>query len=175
MPVARHLVETVAVSHGVCVHPVPVRRIEPASGASEIVDVPCAATLESKCPPCATRARSLRITQCRTGWHLDEEPVFEPDEPSEQQVELTTLRADLEAILVQARAEGQDEALIVASIERVEAELSPIGSPGEARPVWKPRRVRSTKRRQDVPDLPTRTRARSTGARPSVSAAAACW
>ena len=157
MPVARHLVETVAVSHGVCVHPVPVRRIDPASGASEIVDVPCGATLESKCPPCATRARSLRITQCRTGWHLDEEPVFEPDEPSEQQVELTTLRADLEAVLAQARAEGQDEAPIAASIERVEEELSRSGVRGKPAPSEKPRRVRSTKRRQDVPDLPTRT------------------
>ncbi len=49
MPVAAHMVEALAVHHGVCVHPVPVRRIDPDTGASEIVDVPCGATLESKC------------------------------------------------------------------------------------------------------------------------------
>lgn len=121
-PVARHLVEAAAVSYGVCVHPVPVRRIDQETGATDIVDVPCGATLESKCPPCAARARSLRIAQCRAGWHMDQEPVFEPDEPTDHQLELATLRADLEAALVQARADGLNEAPILASIERVEDE-----------------------------------------------------
>lgn len=105
-------------SYGVCVHPVPVRRIDPETGASEIVDVPCGATLESKCPPCAKRARSLRIAQCREGWHLEEEPILEPDDPNDHQVELVTLRADLEAALVHSRGERSDEAPILASIER---------------------------------------------------------
>ncbi|HET8984072.1 MAG TPA: replication initiator, partial [Pedococcus sp.] len=123
LPLARHVVEAAAVSHGVCVHPVPVRRIDPETGGSVVVDVPCGATLESKCPPCAQRARSLRIAQCRTGWHLETEPVFEPDDPTHHQIELATLRADLEAALVRARAEGLDEAPILASIQRVEEAL----------------------------------------------------
>lgn len=112
--------------------------------------------MESKCPPCATRARSLRIAQCRAGWHLETEPVFEPDEPTDHQVELATLRADLEAALVEARAEGLGEAPILASIQRVEEALTRSGVRGKPTPSDKPRRIRSTKRRQDVPDLPTR-------------------
>ena len=134
LPAAKHVVEAAAVSYGVCVHPVPVRRIDPATGATEIVDVPCGATLESKCPLCAARARSLRIAQCREGWHMDQEPVFEPDEPTDQQVELATLRADLEAALVQARRDGLDEAPILASIERVEDELTRSGVRGKPTP-----------------------------------------
>ena len=156
MPVARNLVEAAAISYGVCVHPVPVRRIDQETGATEIVDVPCGATLESKCPPCAARGRSLRIAQFRTGWHMDHEPVFEPDDPTDHQLELATLRADLEAALVQARTDGLDEAPIRASIKRVEDELTRSGVRGKPTPSQKPRRVRSTKRRQDVPDLPLR-------------------
>lgn len=156
MPVAKHLVEAAAISYGVCVHPVPVRRIDQETGATDIVDVPCGATLESKCPPCAARARSLRIAQCRAGWHMDQEPVFKPDDPTDHQLELATLRADLEAALVQARTDGLDEAPIRASIERVEHELTRSGVRGKPTPSEKQRRVRSTKRRQDVPDLPRR-------------------
>ena len=154
---AKDVVEAVAVSHGVCVHPVPLRRIDPATGATEIVDVPCGATLESKCPPCAKRARSLRIAQCKAGWHLEAEPLFEPDDPTEEQQKLAALRAELEAALVRARAEGLDESPILSSIERVEERLAQSGVRGKPAPSDRPRRVRSTKRRQDVPDLPTRT------------------
>jgi hypothetical protein len=33
------------------------------------------------CPPCADRAKRLRIQQCREGWHLDTEPEHEPAPP----------------------------------------------------------------------------------------------
>ena len=32
------------------------------------------------------RARSQRIAQWRACWHLENEPVFEPDEPTDHQV-----------------------------------------------------------------------------------------
>ena len=86
LPMAKDVVEAVAISHRVCVRPVPLRRIDPDTGATEIVDVPCGATLESKCPPCAQRAKSLRIAQCKAGWHLESEPIFEPDEPNKEQL-----------------------------------------------------------------------------------------
>ena len=156
MPVAAHMVEALAVHHGVCVHPVPVRRIDQDTGASEIVDVPCGATLESKCPPCAERAKRLRLAQCREGWHLEEEPVFDPDEPTDEQQDLVALRADLEAALVQARREHIDEAPILASIERVEDQLTESGVRGKPTPSRGTRRSRSTRRRQDAPELPTR-------------------
>lgn len=87
-----------------CVHPIPVRRVDPETGATDIVDVPCGATVSSKCPSCAERARLLRVTQCRQGWHLDVEPMLEPDDPSDEQLELATLRADLEAVRARAVA-----------------------------------------------------------------------
>src|SRR5664280_2322181 len=73
-PLARVVVEAVAIEHGVCVRPIPMRRVDLETGASEIIDVPCGSTLSSKCPPCAHRARVLRMAQCRTGWHLGSEP-----------------------------------------------------------------------------------------------------
>lgn len=84
------MVEHVSIKHGVRVRPVPLRRIDPDTGASEIVDVPCGATTDDKCPPCAERQRSRRKAQCRQGWHADEEPILEPDEPSDRETELAT-------------------------------------------------------------------------------------
>lgn len=154
LPVARQVVEAVAVKYGVCVHPIPVRRVDPETGATDIVDVPCGATVTSKCPSCAERARLLRITQCRQGWHLDAEPILEPDDPSDEQQELATLRADLEAVRTRAVVEGLDMSEVEAAIERVDEALTAAGVRGNAVPSRARRRVRSTRRRQDAPDLP---------------------
>jgi hypothetical protein len=148
------VVEAVAVKYGVCVHPIPVRRLDPETGATDIVDVPCGATVSSKCPSCAERARLLRITQCRQGWHLDVEPMLEPDDPSDEQLELATLRADLEAVRAEAVAEGLDLSESDAAIARVDEALTEAGVRGNSVPSRGPRRVRSTRRRQDAPDLP---------------------
>ena len=98
MPMARDVVEAIAVQNGVCVRPVPLRRIDTHTGRSEIIDVPCGATLEAKCPSCAWRNRHLRMAQCREGWHLDEEPAPSPDEPDDYQRHLVELRAELQAV-----------------------------------------------------------------------------
>ncbi|HEX8780423.1 MAG TPA: replication initiator [Nocardioides sp.] len=156
MPVAFHVVEAVAVSHGVCVQPVPVRRIDPETGESTIVDIPCGNTLESHCPPCAEVKRQVRMAQFGEWWHLDEEPVVEADDPDEVQLELATLRADLEAALVLSREEGRDEAPVLAAIEQVDEDLARAGVRGSTVPNRTRRRARSTRRRQDVPDLPRR-------------------
>jgi hypothetical protein len=60
--------------HGVCTHPVILEQTDTVTGRSQLVPVPCGATLESKCGPCARKARTLRKAQCREGWHLTEEP-----------------------------------------------------------------------------------------------------
>ncbi|MBA2559174.1 MAG: replication initiation protein, partial [Propionibacteriales bacterium] len=154
LPVARQVVEAVAVKYGVCVHPIPVRRVDPETGTSDIVDVPCGATVTSKCPACAERARLLRITQCRQGWHLEAEPILEPDDPSDDQQELATLRADLEAVRTRAVIEGKDTVVVQAAIERVDDAMTAAGVRGNFLPSHARRRVRSTRRRQDAPDLP---------------------
>src|SRR5690625_7570550 len=84
-PLAREVAEQVAADHGVCVRPVSLRRTDMATGETEIIDVPCGSALESRCPSCAKRKRSLRRTQCEEGWHLAAEPVVEADPPTEQQ------------------------------------------------------------------------------------------
>ncbi len=84
-PLAREVAEQIAADKGVCIRPVSLRRTDIATGQTEIIDVPCGSTLESRCPACAKRKRSLRRTQCEEGWHLATEPVVEPDPPSEEQ------------------------------------------------------------------------------------------
>jgi hypothetical protein len=98
---------------GVCAQPVVARVADIESGEVRIVPMSCGSTREDRCPPCADRAKRLRIQQCREGWHLDTEPEHQP--------------ADVED---QADDDGE--------------------CPGEDTD----RRVRSTRRRQDAPDLP---------------------
>ena len=69
-PMAREL----AVLKGVCVRPVMRMVTDRESGVSSTVGIACGATRESLCPPCAAKARRLRIQQCAEGWHRVEEP-----------------------------------------------------------------------------------------------------
>jgi hypothetical protein len=96
---------------GVCAHPVIARVTDVEAGEVRMVPISCGSTREDRCPPCADRAKRLRIQQCREGWHLDTEPEWAgPD------------------------GEGDDQA--------------------DDQPDETGRRVRSTRRRQDAPDLP---------------------
>jgi hypothetical protein len=106
------LVREAALIAGVCARPVISRVTDDESGDVRVVPISCGSTREDRCPPCADRAKRLRIQQCREGWHLDTEPEHHtPDEPS-------------------ADEDDEDQA----------------DDDG--------RRVRSTRRRQDAPDLP---------------------
>src|ERR1700729_1690299 len=85
MPLARDVVRDLAAEHGACTRPVQLRRTALATGKTEPVLVPCGHTLAAVCPSCADRAKTLRAAQCREGWHLDHEPVTDPDESDEMQ------------------------------------------------------------------------------------------
>ncbi|RJS46555.1 replication initiator [Nocardioides cavernaquae] len=111
------LLRATAEANGVCVRPVLQELIDTKTGVARTVAIPCGATRESKCPPCAAKARRLRIQQCREGWHREDEPEFDA---SEDQTEDTEESDDVEP-------EDPEEVT---------------------------RRVRSTRRRQDVADLP---------------------
>jgi hypothetical protein len=156
MPLARDVVEEVAKLHGVCIRPVPLRRLDTHTGQWELIDVPCGSTQEAKCPPCAKRNRQLRIAQCREGWHLDHEPVITPDEPTDDQRWLVEFRADLQARRDEAEQLGEDTADWDAAIEGVNAEINEAGMRGNVLGRTAAKRVRSTRRRQDAPDLPKR-------------------
>src|SRR5215213_3064823 len=73
-PRARDALRETAVEFGVCVRPLPLRRVDTATGETEIFDVPCGSTRATVCPSCAAKARRLRAQQCREGWHLTEDP-----------------------------------------------------------------------------------------------------
>lgn len=105
-PLARGVLEAVAVEHGVCVRPVPMRRVDLHTGSSEMVYVPCGHTLASVCPSCAERKRKLRAVQCRQGWHLAEEPVITRADPDEEQRAWMELRSQAQAARDRAAENG---------------------------------------------------------------------
>ncbi|MEU5867127.1 replication initiator [Nonomuraea sp. NPDC047529] len=162
MPLARDVVEEVAKLHGVCIRPVPLKRLDTHTGQWEIIDVPCGSTLEAKCPPCAKRNRQLRIAQCREGWHLDHEPAITPDEPTDDQRWLVEFRADLQARREEAEQLGEDTADWDAAIAGLDEEINAAGMRGSVLGRNAPKRTRSTRRRQDAPDLPKRKMADTT-------------
>ena len=154
--VARQLAE----DHGVCVRPLAMRRLDLTSGRVDVVAVPCGSRWESSCPPCADKVRRLRMVQCREGWHLDTEPVPAPADPTERQKELMAVRADLHAAYADAKEESDDAACeeIRDAVDELDAELRGLGVRGRLAPLNPdpPRAQRSTRRRQDAPNLPRR-------------------
>ena len=162
MPLARDVVKAVAVEHGVCIRPVPVRQTDTVTGETTVVDVPCGATFASKCPPCAERARRLRMVQCREGWHLDHEPDLTADDPTVRQRELMADRAGLVEVRDLVADAGGDVGLVDEEIGECDQEIAEAGVRGTVVPDAKSRRVRSTRRRQDAADLPRRKIAAST-------------
>ena len=160
-PLARDAVKTVAAEHGACIRPVQLRRISTVTGDDEQVMVACGATLAAVCPSCAERARALRAQQCREGWHLEDEPALDPGPPDGGQKLLIERLADLRARLDRAEAAGRDTRELDELLEATEAALAATGLRGRADPDGnsggQARRHRSTRRRQDVPDMPRHT------------------
>ncbi|MDR6322975.1 hypothetical protein J3R03_007171 [Actinoplanes couchii] len=169
-PRAVDALKDLAIDHGVCIRPIALRRTDLATGKTELVGLPCGATLEAKCPPCAKRARRLRQVQIREGWHRTDEPVPGPEPATPRQRDLITARAHLEFERAALQLVAMEPDQRTAELERidtaigaVEQEIAAEGlrgsiAPGRSRTDPEddsgPRRVRSTKRRQDVPDLP---------------------
>jgi replication initiator protein RepSA len=156
MPLARDVVRDLALSHGGCVRPIQLRRTDTATGQVEQVLVPCGHTLATVCPSCAERNRVLRAAQCREGWHLDHEPIIEPDEPDDEQCVWVKLRAQAQQDHDQAEAAGHDTAEDDAAISELDELITRSGMRGNVLPKRQARRHRSTRRRQDTPDLPKR-------------------
>ena len=72
------LVREAALIAGVCARPIVSRVTDNETGDARLVPIACGSTREDRCPPCADRAKRLRIQQCREGWHLDTEPEHQP-------------------------------------------------------------------------------------------------
>jgi hypothetical protein len=114
------MVHALAIKEGVCVRPVLRRVTDRTTGDTTVVAIRCGSTRDAKCPPCASQARQLRMTQCAEGWHRDDEP----DTPESAPTRGDDPDQDDE-LLDDYPGRGSDE-----------------------------RRVRSTRRRTDAPDLP---------------------
>lgn len=169
-PRAVDALKDLAIDHGVCIRPIALRRTDLATGKTELVDLPCGATLEAKCPPCAKRARRLRQVQIREGWHRTDEPLPGPAPATPRQRDLITVRAHLEFERAALQLAAMDPDQRASELERIDTAIGAVeqeiageglrGSiaPGRSRNGPEgdsgPRRVRSTRRRQDVPDLP---------------------
>jgi hypothetical protein len=156
-PTTRDAIRAVAENHGACLHPIQLRRINTDTGQTDQVLIPCGATLASKCPPCAARAKVLRAVQCAEGWHLDTEPLPAPPPPDQVQAMWVEHRAQAQAMRDQAEAAGEDTGELDELIAELDQEIASSGLRGKADPgAQRPRRHRSTRRRQDAPDLPKR-------------------
>ncbi|MGW4848896.1 replication initiator [Nocardia brasiliensis] len=151
--------------HGVCVRPVVLEQTDTVTGRTTFVPVPCGAPLESRCGPCARKAQALRKAQCREGWHLNTEPIPPRARPTYDHEGLLLYRADLAALL----AEGieHEAAELRAEIAWADKQLAVLGmrgstsaateetnAGGDCEVEERSRRRRSTRRRDDAPDLP---------------------
>src|SRR5512142_769693 len=96
VPLARQVLADMCAEYGVCQRPITLRRTNLVTGETEIIDVPCGATREDKCKPCAERARRLRKTQIREGWHRTDEPAPPSAPATPEQRSLISYRAHLE-------------------------------------------------------------------------------
>jgi hypothetical protein len=161
LPDFRGVAEATAEKVGVCTRPLIMKVFDPVAGRNNYVGVPCKATLESVCKPCAMRNRFLRITQCREGWHMDAEPEIEKQEPTETQIDLLTARSDLFGTYQQAKQDGDAEMMTAVRevVAELDDEMKESGFRGRLPDLdreTKERRKRSTRRRQDAPNLPRR-------------------
>ncbi|MGH4025406.1 MAG: replication initiator, partial [Pseudonocardiaceae bacterium] len=160
LPLTTDVAQAIAEQHGVCIRPLAMRRIELGTGRVEVVPVPCGSTREDQCRPCADKARRLRMVQCREGWHLEDEPIVERARPSEEHQDLMATRADLFAAYAECKADGDAETCeqIADSVAELDAELRALGMRGRLTPLDSPPKPvkRSTRRRQDAPNLPRR-------------------
>lgn len=155
MPLAKDIARDLAIQHGVCIRPVAIRRIDTHTGQEELVDVPCGHTRTAVCPPCAERKKRLRMAQCREGWHLEHEPIQESDPPTEDQRDLVAERADVTAWRDARESAGETTADLDATLDDLDTQIRDAGARGSVEPANSGgRRTRSTRHRQDTPDLP---------------------
>lgn len=166
--VSREVAEQLAVANGVCVRPVPMRRQDTVTGVVDTIDLLCGSWRESWCPPCAKRARQVRMAQCREGWHLESEPLVDYTR-GEYRTYLRDLRSQAQGWRDDAAAAGEDttdfdlalaeldaEIGALEPVSRTAAVLDDAGDDGASAEEVSERRSRSTRRRDDAVNLPRR-------------------
>ena len=179
MPLARDAIRQLTEAAGGCIRPVQLRRTDNTTGKIDQILVPCGSTREDQCPACAKRAASLRAQQCREGWHLAADPEPPPPVPDGEQEGWLLLRAEAQVRRDHALAASADTSVLDELIGELDACITAAGirgtvtSPDPDRP--RSRRFRSTRRRQDTPDLPARPIAKTTTGRTYTSPDGKTW
>ncbi len=125
--VTAEVVREYAVEAGVCIRPLLRQVTDRETGQVTGVVIRCSSTRATVCPPCAEKARRLRMQQCAEGWHLAEDPLCQRP----------------------AEAQAPDD-----DIAEVPSERGHVDLDDRSRAVQSSRRVRSTRHRQDVVELP---------------------
>src|SRR3954471_13762933 len=72
------VVRELAIAEHVCVRPLIRRVFDRDTDTETRVALACGSTREAVCPPCAQKARVLRMQQCAEGWHRTDEPPTPP-------------------------------------------------------------------------------------------------
>jgi len=169
MPLARDAIRQLTEAAGGCIRPVQLRRTDNPTGKVDHVLVPCGSTREDQCPACAKRAASLRAQQCREGWHLTADPEPAAPVPDDEQEAWLVLRAEAQVRRDHALAANTDTGMLDELIAELDDHITASGIRGTVSPHNddrpRARRSRSTRRRQDAPDLPSRPIAKTTTGR----------
>jgi hypothetical protein len=79
-------------------------------------------------------ARALRAAQCREGWHLENEPVTDPDPATDDQRWWIQTRADAQALRDQAARAGQDTGDLDELVTELDDEITRAGMRGKVLP-----------------------------------------
>ncbi|MFE5480748.1 replication initiator [Nocardia sp. NPDC056541] len=158
MPDVTDIAAAAAEKEGVCARVVPMRAFDPISARTTYVGAPCKSTVASTCPACAKANKYLRQTQLREGWCAEHEPVHAEPVVTEAQTQVLAARAEQFAAYHEARRAGEHELAesIRALVADLDTELRELGVRGRLPALdEKPRRrAKSTRRRDDLPDLP---------------------
>ncbi|MEU0875733.1 replication initiator [Nocardia brasiliensis] len=166
LPDIRDIAEAAAEQHDVCARVVPMRAYDPHTGRVSYIGAPCKATVASTCPACAKANKYVRMTQLREGWCAEHEPVRPEPVVTEAQAQVLAARAAQFGAYHDARRDGDHELAdaIKALVADLDTELRELGVRGQLPALEeKPRRkAKSTRRREDVPDLPRKKVARTT-------------
>ncbi|MFI6572745.1 replication initiator [Nocardia fluminea] len=158
MPDITDIAQYAAEKEGVCARVVPMRAFDPITSRTSYVGAPCKSTHADTCLACAKANRYLRMTQLRDGWCAEAEPVDPETVVTQAQQDVLAARATLFGEYHEARRADEHElaASIKALVADLDTELRELGVRGRLPALDEsPRRkAKSTRRRDDVPDLP---------------------
>ncbi len=158
MPDITDIAQHMADKEGVCARVVPMRAFDPITSRTSYIGAPCKATVATTCPACAKANKYLRVTQLREGWCAEHEPADAQPVVTQAQADVLAARAILFNEYRDAGADGDDELAesIRALVADLDTELRELGVRGRLPALdEKPRRkTKSTRRRDDLPDLP---------------------